>query len=421
MSDAAIQVEGLSKRYRLGATPGLGRRVASWARGRRIERDDFWALKGVTFEVPRGEVLGVVGGNGAGKSTLLKVLSRITDPSGGRAVVRGRVGSLLEVGTGFHPELTGRENIFLSGAVLGMSRAEVKRRFDEIVDFAGVEAFLGTPVKRYSSGMYVRLAFAVAAHLQPEVLIVDEVLAVGDASFQSKCLGRMSAVADSGRTVLFVSHNMGAISSLCRRAILLRRGELTMEGDAAAVIGEYLGGGERKGVVDLTDASVERRGDGKARLTALRVIDTATGRPLESVIAGRDVTIEASYRGADPSRELRRLVLGMAVFTARGHLATVLMSEMAGLKVELAPGEGVLRCRVPRLPLMSGRYSVMTTLKVDGAMTDQVPAALSLEVHQGDYFASGQPNDQGLQATYIDQAWTGPTDAEAAFADRRVA
>ena len=214
MTEPAIQVEGLSKRYRLGATQGLSSRLMTLAKGRLPRRDSFWALKDVSFDVPRGEVLGVIGGNGAGKSTLLKILSRITDPTEGRAVVRGRVGSLLEVGTGFHPELTGKENIFLSGAVLGMSRAEVKRHFDEIVDFAGIEKFLQTPVKRYSSGMYVRLAFAVAAHLQPEVLIVDEVLAVGDASFQSRCLGRMSDVAKSGRTVLFVSHNMDAIAAV---------------------------------------------------------------------------------------------------------------------------------------------------------------------------------------------------------------
>ncbi|MFW5682906.1 MAG: ABC transporter ATP-binding protein, partial [Phycisphaeraceae bacterium] len=269
MTDAAIQVEGLSKRYRLGATQGLSSRFMTLAKGRIPRRDSFWALKDVSFEVPRGEVLGVIGGNGAGKSTLLKILSRITDPTEGRAVVRGRVGSLLEVGTGFHPELTGKENIFLSGAVLGMSRAEVKRRFDEIVDFAGVEKFLHTPVKRYSSGMYVRLAFAVAAHLQPEVLIVDEVLAVGDASFQSRCLGRMSEVAKSGRTVLFVSHNMAAISQLCQQVLLLRDGQTQLISKPEEAIARYLP------TPSETHIALQRRtdrcGNGTARFDSLSI------------------------------------------------------------------------------------------------------------------------------------------------------
>src|SRR6202011_3565898 len=210
-------------------------------RGRHQEkRKDFWALKDVSLEVKRGEVVGIIGRNGAGKSTLLKILSRITDPTKGRIEIRGRVASLLEVGTGFHQELTGRENIFLNGAILGMTRAEIKRKFDEIVAFAEVEEFLDTPVKRYSSGMYVRLAFAVAAHLDPEILVIDEVLAVGDAEFQKKCLGKMAEVAKGGRTVLFVSHNMGAVTRLCSRAILLSAGRLEMAGDTAAVAGRYM-------------------------------------------------------------------------------------------------------------------------------------------------------------------------------------
>ena len=207
-------------------------------------RSDFWALKDVSFEVPPGEVLGVVGRNGAGKSTLLKVLSRITEPTTGRVELRGRVGSLLEVGTGFHPELTGRENIYLNGAILGMKRREIARKFDEIVAFAEVEQFLDTPVKRYSSGMYMRLAFAVAAHLEPEILLVDEVLAVGDAEFQKKCLGKMGDVAGEGRTVLFVSHNMGAVQTVCRRALLLDHGRVKMIGPAEEVVAEYLKAGE---------------------------------------------------------------------------------------------------------------------------------------------------------------------------------
>src|SRR5579884_2670850 len=235
MTDVAIRVEGIGKRYKIGGPAGRYRTIreslvelparrlrALRSRTARTQADDsFWALKDVSFEIGMGEATGVIGRNGAGKSTLLKILSRITEPTTGYADVHGRVGSLLEVGTGFHPELTGRENIFLNGAVLGMKRSEIKARFDQIVAFAGVEAFLDTPVKRYSSGMDARLAFSVAAHLEPDILIVDEVLAVGDAEFQKKCLGRMSEVAGEGRTVLFVSHNMAAVTRLCRHAVLL--------------------------------------------------------------------------------------------------------------------------------------------------------------------------------------------------------
>jgi len=261
MSAPIISVENLSKRYLVGhqsaererytalrdvlarGARNIARKTGDLLRGRQIlagdEVEEFWALKDVSFEVNEGEVLGIIGRNGAGKSTLLKILSRITEPTRGRVVLNGRVASLLEVGTGFHPELTGRENIFLNGAILGMSRAEIRAKFDEIVDFAGVETFLDTPVKRYSSGMYVRLAFAVAAHLEPEILIVDEVLAVGDAEFQKKCLGKMGEVAKGGRTVLFVSHNMGAVRALCGKVIALDRGGLSYVGPTEAGIAQY--------------------------------------------------------------------------------------------------------------------------------------------------------------------------------------
>src|SRR5829696_8295834 len=258
MSEVAIRVEGVGKKYRLGARregyktlrdalAGAAKAPARVVRGLAgrngngaDSRNDFWALRDVSFELARGEVLGVIGSNGAGKSTLLKILSRITHPTTGDIEIHGRVGSLLEVGTGFHPELSGRENIYLNGAILGMPRAEVRRKFDEIVDFAGVEQFLDTPVKRYSSGMYVRLAFAVAAHLEPEILVVDEVLAVGDASFQRKCLDKMKDVGEHGRTVLFVSHNMPAITRLCDRTILLDEGRILKDGPSHQVVGTYL-------------------------------------------------------------------------------------------------------------------------------------------------------------------------------------
>src|SRR5437870_10345464 len=256
MSDAIITVENLGKKYSLRhqrnerytalrdviAEKALGffKNLKS-GNGVSVSKEDFWALKDVSFEVQRGEVVGIIGRNGAGKSTLLKILSRITEPTTGKVRIKGRIASLLEVGTGFHPELTGRENIFLNGAILGMTKAEIKSKFDEIVDFAETEKFLDTPVKRYSSGMYVRLAFAVAAHLEPEILLVDEVLAVGDAEFQKKCLGKMENVSKrEGRTVLFVSHNMDAVQELCARVILFHAGQIQNEGSAAKVIQEYL-------------------------------------------------------------------------------------------------------------------------------------------------------------------------------------
>lgn len=253
MSESIIKIEGLSKKYIISHEGRTGytalrdvisrkaKKITSAFKKEASNKEEFWALKDLSFEIKRGEAIGIIGRNGAGKSTLLKILSRITEPTNGRIEINGRVASLLEVGTGFHPELTGRENIFLNGAILGMTRLEIRKKFDEIVDFSGVEKFLDTPVKRYSSGMYVRLAFAVAAHLEPEILVVDEVLAVGDAEFQKKCLGKMEEVSkSSGRTVLLVSHNLGSITQLCTSAILLQKGEFIMQGKATAVVEKYL-------------------------------------------------------------------------------------------------------------------------------------------------------------------------------------
>ncbi|MEA2436599.1 MAG: lipopolysaccharide transport system ATP-binding protein, partial [Thermoleophilaceae bacterium] len=257
-SDIAVTAQGVSKRYELGQLHGgynlLSEAIADrFRRGARRERgprrEEFWALRDIGFEVARGETFGIVGHNGAGKSTLLKILSRVTPPTSGEIVLRGRVGALLEVGTGFHGELTGRENVYLNGAILGMKRDEIERKFDEIVEFAEVEQFIDTPVKRYSSGMYLRLAFSVAAHLEPEILIVDEVLSVGDLAFQEKCVNRMESVAGEGRTVLFVSHNLTAVRKLCPRSMLLSGGQKVMEGDTVDVINNYVGGlMERTGV-----------------------------------------------------------------------------------------------------------------------------------------------------------------------------
>jgi lipopolysaccharide transport system ATP-binding protein len=304
MTDAVIRAESLGKKYLIGhdvqperyttLREVIARKVKRLARsgsnGSRAttsghEVEEFWALREINLEIRRGEVVGIIGRNGAGKSTLLKILSRITEPSEGRVEITGRVASLLEVGTGFHPELTGRENIYVNGAILGMSRAEVRRKFDEIVAFADVERFLDTPVKRYSSGMHVRLAFSVAAHMEPEILIVDEVLAVGDAAFQEKCIGKMNAVAKSeGRTVLFVSHNMSAIQHLCSRAVLLRAGRILADGETTSTVATYLSDVHKESSISLVDWA-DRNTTGEARITKLEVGDDAAGN---HVLFGHD-------------------------------------------------------------------------------------------------------------------------------------
>lgn len=303
MNEPMIEVRNLSKSYVIGHKGGIGsyKRLSETivetiahpvrtVREMRSEKEVFWAVKDVSFSVEKGEVVGLIGRNGAGKTTILKIISRITYPTSGEIIMRGRVGSLLEVGTGFHPELTGRENIYMNGAILGMKRAEIDSNFEEIVKFAEMEKFLDTPVKRYSSGMYVRLAFAVAAHLQPEILLVDEVLAVGDAQFQKKCLGKIQDVSRGGKTVLFVSHNMPVVEGLCGRALLIDDGQLKMVGDAHDVIAEYLRMLSLFKGSNLDDPSVKRGGSGKARFSWIEVLDEKD-RPLDSVPEGKPFKI----------------------------------------------------------------------------------------------------------------------------------
>ena len=316
-NDIAISVRDLSKSYLVGHNSerkehyvtvrdtvarnvrNLARKTRDMFSGRAIVQGDtieeFWALKDVSFDVNRGEVVGIIGRNGAGKSTLLKILSRITEPTRGSVKIKGRVASLLEVGTGFHPELSGRENIFLNGAILGMSRNEIQSKFDEIVEFAEISNFLDTPVKRYSSGMYVRLAFAVAAHLEPEILIVDEVLAVGDAEFQRKCLGKIGDVASSGRTVIFVSHNMSAVANLCSRAILISKGTLAGDGDRNEIINQYLASGQASQSGEMKwDEECNAPGNENVRLSAVRVI--SEGKIASDIDITKECTIEILFR-----------------------------------------------------------------------------------------------------------------------------
>jgi lipopolysaccharide transport system ATP-binding protein len=372
VSDLAVVTEGLSKRYRLGAgahrygrlTESLGNALTApfkkmAGRGERSSADKLlWALKDVSIEVKVGEAVGIVGRNGAGKTTLLKVLSRITEPTEGRALLRGRVGSLLEVGTGFHPELTGRENVFLNGAILGMSRADINRRFDEIVEFAGTEAFLDTPVKRYSSGMQVRLAFAVAAHLEPEILIVDEVLAVGDVAFQRKCLGKMGDVATEGRTVLFVSHNMSVVTRLCERGVWLEGGSVKAQGPMEDVVRQYLGSGAGgEGTYEATDLD-SAPGNELVRLRGVRIKDHE-GRMVSSVDARHPMFIEIEHEvlQRSPSRTGFRLVSaeGIVIFTSEDT------DDEARHGWEREPGRYVSRCEIPARLLKRGLYFVTVT------------------------------------------------------------
>jgi len=370
MSDVTLSVQNLSKSFRIAHQRGglrgyrtlhdelvtLPRRLINRLRGNgRSTSETFWALKNVSFDVKRGEVLGIIGSNGAGKSTLLKILNRITEPTIGGVDIYGRVGALLEVGTGFHPELTGRENIFLNGAILGMTRAEIKRKFDEIVAFAEVERFLDTPVKRYSSGMYVRLAFAVAAHLDPEILLIDEVLAVGDAEFQKKCLAKMEDVAaNEGRTVIFVSHNMDAVCHLCSRCILLRQGEVAKSGDAAEVVATYLGGEQDQApVIDFppvdSEASFQFAG-----------LHNPKGQATTSFSTSEPVLLKCLFK---VRRQIEGLQFSFAVLNfkhERLFYSTVSMGDPP-ISVE-TPGEHHLAALIPGRLLLPGRYSITLAL-----------------------------------------------------------
>jgi lipopolysaccharide transport system ATP-binding protein len=371
---------------KVGHTVTEARKVEAERKG----SEQFWALKDVSFDVQPGEVLGLIGGNGAGKSTLLKILTRITAPTSGEAEINGRVGSLLEVGTGFHPELTGRENVYMNGTILGMKKREIDRRFDEIVAFAEIDQFLDTPVKRYSSGMYVRLAFAVAAHLDPEILIVDEVLAVGDAAFQKKCLGKMGAVAREGRTILFVSHNMAAIENLCSHCLQLQAGTVAGNGVTDEIIARYLrkaldATGAVKGLSERTD----RSGSGAVVLTDFQLED-ATGHPVAALQSGADAILAftlANRTGAP----VQHLDAGFSIHDTAGHqVLAILYSSYQSQEWVLTSARGCLRCRLPHLPLAAGRYRIGARLTIRGEEADWPQDGVGwLDVVEGDFYGSG--------------------------------
>jgi lipopolysaccharide transport system ATP-binding protein len=384
MNDIAIRVENLSKQYTIGRAqqrPDTLREalVGAFRRdGAGGSTDTFWALKDVSFEVKRGEVVGVIGRNGAGKSTLLKILSQITEPTSGRAEIHGRVGSLLEVGTGFHPELTGRENIYLNGAILGMRREEIQRRFDEIVAFAEIEKFLDTPVKRYSSGMYVRLAFAVAAHLEPEILLVDEVLAVGDAEFQRKALGKIKSVStNDARTVVYVSHNLGSVVDICSRCLLLSTGELQKDGAPSIVVDHYLRTkGSNLAHVNLDNWHVDRAGNGPMRLRYLRT-EGSQGNVSSAFAISEPIRFVIGVSG----RKGKDCIVGIALRTASGQRVLHLSNIDDNAELALASDESEIVVLLDHNILNVGTYFVSVWLG-DGTniLNDVAHECLQLEI-----------------------------------------
>ncbi|HVO55123.1 MAG TPA: ABC transporter ATP-binding protein [Solirubrobacterales bacterium] len=411
MSYTAIQAQGLGKSYRLGLNAAYGslREAISTAAGRAIGRgekkrtDVLWALRDVSFSIESGEAIGLIGHNGAGKSTLLKLLSRIAEPSTGWAEVTGRVGSLLEVGTGFHPELTGRENVFLNGAILGMRRAEIRRRFDEIVDFAQMERFLDTPVKRYSSGMQVRLAFAVAAHLEPEILLVDEVLAVGDAAFQRKSLAKMAEVARQGRTVVFVSHNLATIQSLCDRAILLERGNVVTDAPVEEAVTSYLRSLERGASKDLLERT-DRDGRSweQSQVKRLAVFDAESGEP-DVIVGGRAARIVVDVTKVLPMMECQLTILNNL-----GHPICTLDSELSSPEDVREGVEPTIECQLDSLPLIPGRYRIDVLLRGRQEIQDGLQAAAYFDVEPGLSGGRPMPADGSDGDTVLPHAWKLP-------------
>ena len=408
-SGPSVSVRGLSKSYTISHDAPQHTTVAEALLHRlkkpmpRTQKETFWALRDVSFEIPRGDVVGIIGRNGAGKSTLLKVLSRITEPTSGEIDLYGRVGSLLEVGTGFHPELTGRENIYLNGAILGMSRREIRKHFDAIVDFADVEQFLDTPVKRYSSGMYVRLAFAVAAHLEPEIMIVDEVLAVGDTEFQKKCLGKMQDVAHSGRTVLFVSHNMAAVSNLCTSCILLQGGQLSHYGRTEDVIGRYLAAAQGS---QNTNALVQGSRPSWARplITAARLLDSQ-GEEQICFSLGSDVTLELTF-DTQNGPELKAPVMGVIINHATLGVAGGVNTRMSDFWATDGPYEtGILRCHLKRLPLLQGHYSIDLWLGDGSVDLDCLTGYLNLQIEDTDVYGTGRSPFAHMGMVYLEPQW----------------
>lgn len=420
MSKSVIRVDRLSKRFQLAGRGGYGtlrealvRSFKSLLRAGRSAADSdeaktVWALRDVSFELNQGDVLGVIGANGAGKSTLLKILSRITGPTEGQIEIDGRVGSLLEVGTGFHHELSGRENIYLSGAILGMRRSEMDRRFDEIVDFAGVAKHIDEPVKHYSSGMYMRLAFAVAAHLETEVLLVDEVLAVGDAAFQLKCLNKMSEVSDSGRTILFVSHNMETVTKLCSRGLLLDQGRVASLGTPQECIEEYLSIAKERRAYEGTSISLEKHPgrtkahNGPIRLTSISILDQQ-GQPTFTVNGGESMSVVFSYDVVE--RKPHNATFAVTFSNFYNHRLATCRSHDTHVEPLRVERSGSVVCRIPRLPFVPGFYRLSIGCGTESGHSDGVYDAVMIEVVGSSFFPSGLVPHRTHGEIMFDHKW----------------
>ncbi|EDY38421.1 ABC transporter, ATP-binding protein [Cyanobium sp. PCC 7001] len=436
-SDVVIRAEGLGKKYALHheANQGytalrdvlarkaraagallnpftlagqlrMGRRKAAQTRTEGDE--EFWALKDVSFEIRHGERVGIVGRNGAGKSTLLKILSRITEPTTGRVEICGRVASLLEVGTGFHPELTGRENIYLNGAILGMTRREIRAKFEEIVDFAEVQKFLDTPVKRYSSGMYVRLAFAVAAHLEPEILVVDEVLAVGDAGFQKKCLGKMEDVADrEGRTVLLVSHQLSSIQRLCNKGIFLRDGIIACQGSSEEAVSAYMDSSSHSShSIYNVLTSINRSGSGEARFEDAYFVEADTGKRTNSLAGGKPYSFRMLIRN-NTLTTLRDVVVSYAITDMIGSCILLFRSTFEAITFDLGPGHTMIDSAIEVLPLAPSAYSIVLFCSHrDSQVLDSISDAVQLSVDNCVFFDSGSPGLPSHCKVLVKTTWS---------------
>lgn len=417
----AIVAEGISKRYRIGLAEHKAKTLVEAVAGlvtapirnyrqlrnlTRMSGDDnsmFWALRDVSFEVAEGEALGIIGHNGAGKSTLLKILSRITEPSCGEIRIKGRVSSLLEVGTGFHPDLTGRENIYMNGTILGMRKREIDQKLERIIEFSGVARYIDTPVKRYSSGMKVRLAFSVAAHLEPDILIIDEVLAVGDAEFQRKCLGKMEEVSSGGRTVLFVSHDLTAVRNLCQNALLLRQGVIEKTGSTSDVIDHYFRGATSN--VKLSDR-VERRGKGDFRFVDYRLYNRSKNTRDPIFFSGDKISIELQYRVSDDVEDLKAAHVGVSISHQKYGLISTLSNLYSGVDLNLRRPEGTILCHLDELVLLPGTYYVNVYCAANGERQDSIQNALSFDVLPQDVFGSGRLMDAGKYGIfYMRQSW----------------
>jgi lipopolysaccharide transport system ATP-binding protein len=423
----AIKIENLSKQYRLGlvSTRTLSHDLNRWwqinirgkedpylmigetnDRATKGESEYVWALKDINLEVDEGEVLGIIGKNGAGKSTLLKILSKVTAPTTGIVKARGRIASLLEVGTGFHQEMTGRENIYLNGSIMGMTKSEITRKFDEIVDFAGVERYIDTPVKRYSSGMMVRLGFAIAAHLEPEILVVDEVLAVGDAEFQKKAIGKLQDVSKGeGRTVLFVSHNMAAIQNLCSSAILLELGEIGYpKGNVDAIIRYYLSQVKRASLIKLVDR-LDREGEGNIKVCNFEITNNKDEQ-INNIISGNAVKFKIYYSVRGKSVKPINVRVAISVTRSDGFFISLFDTEIIGQNFQyLDKGDGVFVCLINHCPFSEGLYFLNIAVRQNEIIEDWIQEAYSFEVIHGDFFNTGKTVPNGYNGVLINHNW----------------